>query len=84
MVSLVLFISLGTLGMMIGFLYWEFASGIKSFVDVWVIVMCVFVGLMFIGIYFGGRAKITQERRMIQEKLATLKRELEQEKLIEK
>jgi hypothetical protein len=81
-VLLVSFICIGSLGMMIGFLYWEFAVGIKSFVDVWIIVLCVFIGLLFIGIYFGGRSKISETRKMIQEKLADEKRKLEHEKQV--
>lgn len=69
MAIFVLFVVLGSLGIMVGFLYWEFAVGIKSFVDVWVIVHCISIGLMLIGIYFGGSQKLTQEKLMIKQKI---------------
>lgn len=70
MVLFVVFVVLGSLGIMIGFLYWEMASGISSFVLVWTMVLIGFMVIIFIGIFVGGRARIKNERVMIQQKLA--------------
>ena len=69
MVLFVTSISGGGLGILIGFLYWNMATGINSFVLVWSIVLVVFVVVMFIGIFIGGRARIKNERIMIQKKM---------------
>jgi hypothetical protein len=58
MILFVTFMIAGILGVMIGFVYWELAVGTRSFVNVWVIVLCVFVGVMFVTVYFGGKVRI--------------------------
>lgn len=80
MVLFVTVIAVGGCGVLIGFLYWEFARGISEFVLVWSIVLIVFVALMFVAIFVGGRSRIKAERQMIQQKLADEKQRLEDEK----
>ena len=80
MVLFVVFIVLGGCAVLIGFLYWEMARGISEFVLVWSIVLAVFIALMFLGIFLGGRARIKNERMMIQKKLADEKKRLEEDK----
>jgi hypothetical protein len=60
-VVMVLFVTLMILGgvaIMIGFLYWDLAVGTKNFVTVWVIVDCVFIGVLLVSIFFGGKARL--------------------------
>lgn len=49
----------GGLGLMIGFLIWDFVCGSTDFVLVWSIVLCVFTGIILLGVFIGGRAKIS-------------------------
>jgi len=62
---------------LIGFLYWEMAIGISLFVLIWAIILIVFLSSLFIIIFVGGRARIKNERMMIQKKLAEEKKQLE-------
>jgi hypothetical protein len=59
LVVFLLITCIGSLGMMIGFLMWDFEIGCERFAFIWTIVMVVFVVVMFLGIYFGGNMKIS-------------------------
>lgn len=76
MILFTCFWSFGSLGLLIGFLYWEMAWGMKNFVDLWVIVLCVTVFIIFVGVYVGGKQKIKNERKLIQQKLADERKRL--------
>lgn len=52
------------------------AWGMKNFVDLWVIVLCVTVFIIFVGVYVGGKQKIKNERKLIQQKLADERKRL--------
>jgi hypothetical protein len=60
MTLFVVLLMASSIGGMIGFVYWELAVGMRSFVNVWVIVLCVFIGIMFTIAYFGGKKKIQE------------------------
>jgi ABC-type dipeptide/oligopeptide/nickel transport system permease subunit len=55
----------GALGVMIGFLQWVTTYGLEVFVQVWSIVFLVFVVVMIIAFYVGGRRRIRQGKRLI-------------------
>lgn len=59
----------GTLGMMIGFIYWVMSDGVPRYTMIWSLVAVGFVTIVLIAIYFGVRRKIAIERQLIQEKL---------------
>lgn len=52
---------------MIGFLFWILRGGLEGYTIVWSIVFLVFVLLMMILFYIGGRARIREEKRLIVE-----------------
>jgi hypothetical protein len=54
------------LGIMIGFLIADFQWGTPNFVLLFSIIMIVFWVVLLIGIYIGGRAKLLNERKLIQ------------------
>ena len=56
-----------TLGIMIGFLFWITEGGLESYIIVWSIVTCVFVVLMIILFYVGGKNRIREERALIEQ-----------------
>lgn len=60
----------GVLGLMIGFLFWITNRGLESYTIVWSIVFLVFVVLMMILFYIGGRARIRDEKNLIAEQQA--------------
>jgi hypothetical protein len=55
---LVLFIIGGGLGLMIGFLIWDFAWKTPPFILLWSIVFAVFTVFFFLAVFIGGRIKI--------------------------
>lgn len=63
----------GSLGMMVGFLYWDFEIGNDKFVLIWSMVLIAFTAIMLIAIYFGGKDKITNERKMVKDRLQEMK-----------
>ena len=60
-------IILTMLGVMIGFLFWVLETGLEVYTVVWSIVFCVFVFFMIVAFYIGGRDRIVEEKRLIQE-----------------
>ena len=55
------------------FLLWDEKWGTSPFVLLWSIVLVIFSVTLMIGIYFGGRIKILNEREIVQEKLSKIK-----------
>ena len=58
---------------MIGFLVWDFVWGTPNFVLLFSIVIIVFWVILLIGIYFGGKVKLLNDRKLIQEGLQKMK-----------
>lgn len=59
-------------GLTIGFMIWTFQMGTSPFVLIWSVVLVVFLVLMFVGIFFGGQAKLLYEKKVIREKVRQL------------
>jgi hypothetical protein len=56
----------GSLGMMVGFIFWVMADGVSRYVLIWCMVALAFIVIVIIAIYFGVRKKIQIERHLIQ------------------
>ena len=69
LVAFLLLTVVGSFGLLIGLLFWQMNIGNPLFVLIWSIVLAVFTVLMFIIIYFGGKAKIRKEREMVRQRL---------------
>ena len=54
---------------MIGMLVWDFTWKTPKFILFWAIFMAAFIVLFFLSVFFGGRAHIAKERRLVREKL---------------
>lgn len=61
----VIFIIGAGLGIMIGFLFWVLGAGLEGYTIAWSAVFLVFVALMFMLFYFGGKSRIKEEKRLI-------------------
>jgi len=48
----------GTLGIMIGFLFWVTSGGLEGYIIAWSIVFLCFVVIMIILFYVGGKSRI--------------------------
>ena len=57
----------GTLGIMIGFLFWITQAGLNDYVIIWSIIFLVFVVIMMVLFFIGGKNRITEEKELIQE-----------------
>ena len=57
----------GSLGFMIGSLYWVTNRGLEQSVQVWSIIFLFFTLFLIIAFYVGGRMRIKEEKRMIVE-----------------
>lgn len=57
----------GSLGFMIGSLYWVTNRGLEQSVQVWSIIFLLFTLFLIIAFYVGGRMRIKEEKRMIVE-----------------
>jgi len=55
----------GSLGMMIGLLFWITGRGLAGYTIVWSIVTLCFVIVIIILFYVGGRKRIQEEKRLI-------------------
>lgn len=76
MVLLVLLLVLtigGSFGALVGFLVWDFQIGTSTFVLIWSIILVVFLVVMFVSIYFGGKSKLRFEKELIRQKVQQLK-----------
>jgi hypothetical protein len=62
----------GTFGILIGFIFWDLQIGNPQFVLIWSIVLVVFLVLMFIAIFLGGKTKLLQDKKMIRDRLQQL------------
>lgn len=56
-----------TLGMLIGFTFWTKAAGLEGYIIVWSIVAIVFVIVMMILFYVGGKGRIREEKELIEQ-----------------
>jgi uncharacterized protein YacL len=65
----------GSLGLMIGFLFWVTEKGLNDYIIVWSIIFLVFTVFLIIAFYVGGRRRIREEKRLIVEQ------QLRQEKM---
>jgi hypothetical protein len=75
-ILIVLFLLLivgGGFGATVGFLIWSFQIGNSMFVLIWSIVLIVFLVVMFVGVFFGGKSKLRYEKEMIRTKVQQLK-----------
>ena len=61
----VVFIIGAGLGIMIGFLYWILGAGLEGYTIAWSVVFLVFVVLMIVLFYIGGKSRIREEKRLI-------------------
>ena len=57
---------------MIGLLLWDSSCGSSVFVRIWSYVFLGFTGVLIVAIFFGGRVKIANQRKVIHEKLNVL------------
>ncbi len=55
----------GCLGMMLGLMQWVLKEGLEGFVQVWSIIYLVFVIILIIAFFVGGRARIRESKKMI-------------------
>lgn len=69
---MVLLVMGGGLGVMIGLLVWDFAWKTPKFILLWSIIFAVFTVILLVAIFFGGRVKISNSRRLIHDKLARI------------
>ena len=53
------------LGLMIGFLFWVTQAGLESFVQIWSMVFLVFVVILLIAFYVGGRSRLKETKMLI-------------------
>lgn len=71
-ILLVLFLvitCLGSGGVFIGLLLWDFHIGNSRFVLIWSLVLIGFMLLLFVMMYFGGRIKLSHQKAMIKQKI---------------
>lgn len=71
----------GSLGIMIGFIFWVMVDGIPLFTLIWCMAGLAFVIILIIGTYFGVRKKLQNERKLIQDKLKREREKLEANKI---
>ena len=57
----------GSLGFMVGSLYWVTRNGLEQSVQVWSIIFLLFLLFLIIGFYVGGKTRIREEKRLIVE-----------------
>lgn len=57
----------GSLGLMIGFLFWVTNRGLNDYIIVWSIIFLTFSVFLIIAFYIGGRNRIREEKRLIVE-----------------
>lgn len=56
----------GTLGIMIGFMFWITVGGLDGYIVAWSVTSLVFVLTMIILFYVAGRTRIKEEKKMIE------------------
>lgn len=57
----------GSLGMMIGFIFWGISGGLANYILVWSIVLVLFMVIMMIVFFVGGKSRIREEKELIEQ-----------------
>jgi hypothetical protein len=57
----------GSLGVMIGFIFWVLSGGLEGYTIVWSIVFLCFVTIMMVLFFVGGKSRIREEKQLIEE-----------------
>ena len=55
----------GALGAMIGLLFWILATGLANYTIFWSVVFLVFVAVLMVLFFFGGKSRIKEEKRPV-------------------
>lgn len=72
-ILLILLIIGGVLGLMIGFFVMDEVWGTSNFILLFSIILIVFWFFLLVAVYLGGKIKLSNERKMIQESLQKMK-----------
>lgn len=70
---LVLSVILLMLMFLVVFLIWDENWGTSPFVLLWSVVLILFFSALILGVYFGGRIKLRNEKKVLREKLDRIK-----------
>jgi hypothetical protein len=55
------------LGILIGFLFWVTAAGLNGYIICWVVILLVFIAIVIVLFYLGGKDRIRLEKELIEE-----------------